>query len=428
MGVEMEGGKPGWNDAMNGLPGLFGSGMSETFELKRLVDFICDNITLVEELALPTEIYRLLINIAGMVSIAAKDGLDDFIYWDRVTMLREQFRDQVRFGTEGSEQKVNTKDLLAIFSSFLAKLDYGIERACAYGEGIVPTYFTYRAVEFEAVLDENGLKVISGYGLPKAVVKAFEVLPLPAFLEGPAKMLPTLKSSPAARNLYQKVKESELFDQKLGMYKTSVPIEHISMENGRIRAFTAGWLERESIFLHMEYKYLLSLLRTGLYEQFYQDIKTAMVVFRDPKEYGRSILENSSFLASSMNPNEEIHGRGFVARLSGSTTEAISIWITMFLGDRIFTYEDGSLKLCFEPKLSDWMFDENGCASFTMFSSCKVTYVNPSRKATYGDGAAVIRRIEVVDTKEIIDGNMVCGALAEKLRDGKVKELVVYME
>ncbi|NLZ82877.1 MAG: cellobiose phosphorylase, partial [Clostridiales bacterium] len=30
MGVEMEGGKPGWNDAMNGLPGLLGSGMSET--------------------------------------------------------------------------------------------------------------------------------------------------------------------------------------------------------------------------------------------------------------------------------------------------------------------------------------------------------------------------------------------------------------
>ena len=25
MGVEMEGGKPGWNDAMNGLPGVLGS-------------------------------------------------------------------------------------------------------------------------------------------------------------------------------------------------------------------------------------------------------------------------------------------------------------------------------------------------------------------------------------------------------------------
>ncbi len=428
MGVEMEGGKPGWNDAMNGLPGLFGSGMSETFELKRMVSFICDTVTLVEKLSLPTEVCRFLYGVAGLVSRSAEESWSDFTYWDLVTTMREQFREQVRFTTEGSVQLVNTKDILSIFSSFLAKLDHGIEKACKYGKGLVPTYFTYRATEYDAVLDENGQMVLSGYGLPKAVVKAFEVQPLPAFLEGPTKMLPTLKSNLAASDLYQKVKESELFDRKLGMYKTSVPIEHISMENGRIRAFTAGWLERESIFLHMEYKYLLALLRAGLYEQFYQDIKTAMVVFRDPKEYGRSILENSSFLASAMNPNEEIHGRGFVARLTGSTTEVISMWLMMFLGDRIFTYKDGSLKLHFEPKLADWMFDENGLASFTMFSSCKVTYINPNRKATYGDGAAVIRRIEVVDTKDMIEGNMVIGTQAEKLRDGKVKELIVYME
>ncbi len=30
-GLMYEGGKPGWNDAMNGLPGLFGSGVSELF-------------------------------------------------------------------------------------------------------------------------------------------------------------------------------------------------------------------------------------------------------------------------------------------------------------------------------------------------------------------------------------------------------------
>lgn len=40
MGVEMEGGKPGWNDAMNGLPGLLGSGTPETFELLRLLRFL----------------------------------------------------------------------------------------------------------------------------------------------------------------------------------------------------------------------------------------------------------------------------------------------------------------------------------------------------------------------------------------------------
>ena len=40
LGIEMDAGKPGWNDAMNGLPGLFGSSMAETMELKRLVDFM----------------------------------------------------------------------------------------------------------------------------------------------------------------------------------------------------------------------------------------------------------------------------------------------------------------------------------------------------------------------------------------------------
>ena len=33
MGIEMEGGKPGWYDALNGMPGLFGSSMAETYEL-----------------------------------------------------------------------------------------------------------------------------------------------------------------------------------------------------------------------------------------------------------------------------------------------------------------------------------------------------------------------------------------------------------
>ena len=39
IGVEMEAGKPNWYDALNGLPGLVGSSVSETFELKRLTVF-----------------------------------------------------------------------------------------------------------------------------------------------------------------------------------------------------------------------------------------------------------------------------------------------------------------------------------------------------------------------------------------------------
>ncbi|MBF0386085.1 MAG: hypothetical protein HQL27_09505, partial [Candidatus Omnitrophica bacterium] len=39
IGVEMEGGRPNWYDALNGLPGLLGSSISETLEIKRLCVF-----------------------------------------------------------------------------------------------------------------------------------------------------------------------------------------------------------------------------------------------------------------------------------------------------------------------------------------------------------------------------------------------------
>lgn len=39
MGIEMEGGKPGWYDALNGLPGIFGSSMAETYELYRMLTY-----------------------------------------------------------------------------------------------------------------------------------------------------------------------------------------------------------------------------------------------------------------------------------------------------------------------------------------------------------------------------------------------------
>ena len=65
---------------------------------------------------------------------------------------------------------------------------------------------------------------------------------------------------------------------------------------------------------------------------FFEDFKKVAVPFLDAKTYGRSIYENSSFIASSKNPNESYHGKGFVARLSGSTIEFISMWKLMMFG------------------------------------------------------------------------------------------------
>ena len=40
IGIEMEANKPNWYDALNGLPGLLGSSISETFEVKRFAVFV----------------------------------------------------------------------------------------------------------------------------------------------------------------------------------------------------------------------------------------------------------------------------------------------------------------------------------------------------------------------------------------------------
>jgi len=427
MGIEMEAGKPGWNDAMNGLPGIIGSGMSETFELKRMITFICNTVTGESTVTLPIEISEFLLNVSSTLKQSKAEDWNSFTYWDSVSTFREEYREKTRFTIEGEYCQIDTLKIQEIYDEFLEKIEIGIQKACQYGDGIVPTYFTYRATRFEEVVDATGLLVMSHYGLPKAKVKEFEAQPLPAFLEGPAKMLGIMKDKEAAEELYNNVKNSDIYDTKLKMYKTSGSLEQVSMENGRIRAFTAGWLERESVFLHMEYKYLLSMIRAGLYEKYYEDIQTALIPFLEPEVYGRSILENSSFLASSVNPNCLLHGRGYVARLSGSTTEAISMWIEMFIGGKIFTYEDGVLKLHFEPKLSGWMFDENGNVSFMLLSKCKVTYQNPDHKSTFGENSAQITSIVIKEFDQEIKGNVLSGELAERVRSGEIKEIMVHM-
>ncbi len=115
------------------------------------------------------------------------------------------------------------------------------------------------------------------------------------------------------------------------------------MEIGRLRAFTPGWLENEFDFLHMEYKYLLELLRAGLYEEFFEDFRNTLVAFQDPAGYGRSPLENSSFIVSSAHPDKSQHGRGFVARLTGATAEFLSMWNLMMVGQEPFFIDDGQL-------------------------------------------------------------------------------------
>lgn len=426
MGIEMEAGKPGWNDAMNGLPGIFGSGIGETAELKRIVDFIIKlSSEFDKKIAIPCEMCKLLKKVYELLSDNLEGKLEDFNYWDETSNLKESYREEIRFGIDGKEEVLTTKEILSIFKKFNEKLNRGLERSLDYGNGVYPTYITYEASKYE-VLDGK-TNPVNGY--QNVRVKEFRCNPLPLFLEGPARTLKIIKNREKAEKMYAAVKKSPIYDNKLKMYKTSVSIEELSNEIGRARAFTAGWLEREAIFLHMEYKYLLAMLKSGLYDEYFNDIKTTLVPFLDPEMYGRSTLENSSFIASSVNPDENVHGRGFVARLSGSTAEMLSMWSIMMAGQEPFIFEKGELKFRLKPIIPGWLFDEKGKVSFKFLGNTEVIYHNPKKQKTYGTDSVAVKKIVLSMTggKRInIDGDVIGEPFSKNVRNGEVTSIEVY--
>ncbi|MCR5584002.1 MAG: cellobiose phosphorylase [Lachnospiraceae bacterium] len=423
MGVEMEGGKPGWNDAMNGLPAMFAGSMPETFELRRLLEFLakahCER-----EISLPAEVAGFFGEVSKLLKkyplpLNAEDekngnfGTHDFEYWDGVAAARENYRKKIYKPLSGENAALSSEEVADFLTAALERVNAGIEKAKSLFGDEIPTYFTYEVTDYEVLdtCDESGRKNVRA--------KGFKALNVPRFLEGPARYLASGASD--AKKVHAEVMASGLYDKKLKMFKTSESIEKLSHSYGRVRAFTPGWLERESIFLHMEYKYLYALLKNGLYDEFYEAAKTAMIPFMDPSVYGRSTLENSSFIASSANPDERVHGRGFVARLSGSTTELLGMWIRMFMGEKVFRMEDDRLKITFSPALPGEFFTENGIASWTFMGQCRVVYHNPDRRSTYGnDGAKVVsmKLLTVGGETVIAEGDTLEGEMAERLRDG----------
>ena len=197
--------------------------------------------------------------------------------------------------------------------------------------GIPASYFSYDITKWEL----NGLK--HSDGLPLVDAKAMKVGRFPLFLEGPVRYMKTITTDKAGlQDMYQRVYTSGLRDEKLKMYKLSGDLTGQSYDMGRMMAFTPGWLENGSVWMHMMYKYYLELIRGGLFEEFFSEMKGGgMLPFMDPDVYGRSLMECSSFIASSAFPDPETQGRGFSARLSGSTAEFLSMWKLMFVGPEV---------------------------------------------------------------------------------------------
>ncbi|MDP3130122.1 MAG: cellobiose phosphorylase, partial [Bacillota bacterium] len=416
LGIEMEANRPGWNDAMNGLAGIFGSGMSETVELGRLARFlkrVPDG-----KLSLPLEFVTFAQRLEG-VKLAP-----GFARWDAVATIREEYRESVRFGSAQTID-VEASVFRPLVDLILATAEEAVKRAIKIGNGILPTYFYYEATAFEPLRNNDGSPTIGSYGLPLAQVSAFARKRLPDFLEAPARWMKTAKDKQEAIEMADAIKASDLYDAPLGTYKTSADLDACGHEIGRIRAFTKGWLERESNFLHMTYKYLLGLFKAGLYVRFFEEARTNLVCFMDPATYGRPTIENSSFIATSNNPNPAVRGQGFVSRLSGSTAELLSIWTIALFGKELFRFENGKLTLALKPLLPADFFREGRVEA--TFIGQKVIYVNSSDKDGWNlEPMRYELRKNGMAVKTIV-GRRLEGEDAAAVRNGAYDEIVVLL-
>jgi len=443
LGIEMEANKPGWYDALNGLPGLFGSSFGETAEVYKWTQFILETLKeldfeSIEVLEEVSEFY----NAINDLLIKWQADQDHFSYWDQSTSVKENYREKIFYENSGVFSKIAKASLIEFFENIQEKLLYSIQES-KQDTGLYTMFYSYEAIDY----DETGK--VSEEGLPFVKVNAFKKKPLSNFLEGQVKAHKIIASNKEAEKLHENVKKSDLYDEKLKMFRVNGVLEDESFEIGRAKAFTPGWLENGSIWLHMEYKYLLELLKHGLYETFIESFNNAGVLYQDPNTYKRSIFENSSFILSSLNSDTNNHGRGYIARLSGATAEFIDMWTRMSFGEKPFKVDDDLL--VFEPKpiLTKKMFTKTvnkksiqlenervmielpeKTYSARFLGQALVIYHNQSLKDTFGKEGVSAKSYKLIykdNHQEIVKNHCIVGEKAEDIREGLVKEIHITL-
>ena len=420
MGIDMEGGKPGWYDALNGLPGLIGSSVNELCELARNLTFTVDmlkkygkDVSMLFEMA---EFYQAVKAIANECKEEMLADGESMNFWNRVSEAKESYRAKVYDGVTGERVTVSATDLADTLADWLVIVNAGLAKGVKMAGDVCPAYFYYEVTEYSE--DEEGVMPLH-----------FKQHMLPLFLEGAVRYMKLPIGEANRKSLYDHVKASDLYDRKLSMYKVNASLKDTTFEAGRCCSFTPGWLENESIWLHMEYKYLLELIKGGLYKEYFEDFKNAAVPFLDPAVYGRSTFENSSFIASSANPDTRIHGRGFVARLSGSTAEFLQMWTLMMFGKAPFAMTENGLAVTFAPALPEYLIPEDGVVEAKFIGSTLVTYRFAAKK-DYIPGQYSVGKITVTwkDGSVVEFNGCICGKDAEAVRNGVAESIIVEIQ
>lgn len=228
----MPGGKPGWNDAMNGLPGILGSGMPETYEMLRIIRSVHTALQAYPDriVSVPSEFAVFLSALGDTLNVYSKSkrsAADDYKFWDSANTHREAYRlSTIALFTTKTD--LTTAFLVDLLARMDAKVVQGIAKAVKGNGGLSPTYFYY---------DSSQVNYTTVDGVSKPFPTAFAQKKLPLFLEGPTRQMKIVQTQQERMDIYQKVRSSALYDESLQMYKLSESLDSMGQDVGRMKAF-----------------------------------------------------------------------------------------------------------------------------------------------------------------------------------------------
>ncbi len=413
-GIEMEAGKPGWNDAINGLPALFGSSTNETMELLRLINVTIDMLKGCGESLVPVDadIADLFGSVRKLTSTIFKNGdraEKRLRWWFESLRIKENFREKVKRNLSGKFKKLRTPEILEFLSAWKGILNRRLNEITT-DDGLFQGYF---------------YQVVTGDPRRLSSLK-FHRRALPLFLEP---QMHALRIKPElAESIHRAIKKHHgLYDKKLRMFRLNEPMGKEWAKVGRISTFPPGWLENASIWMHMEFKYLLELIKSGAYKEFDEEFQRTFPAFLDEKIYKRNPRELSSFIVSSVYPYRELHGQGRYARLTGATAEVLEI-IYRMIGAKF--HAEKSLTLRFEPHVPKYLFkqsEETESIEFKLFNGVRVR-INRTRHAHRGEKQ---HRIELEENGKAIYSSTelaIQEPLSRKIRNGKSENLLIKID
>lgn len=155
VGIEMETDKPNWYDALNGLPGLMGSSISETLEVKRHIQFLMKALDELDQEDQKWSLFMEMKDFLTELHKLLKSDLSAFEFWHSATSLKERYRSKTKFGINGREEEVTKSEIVDFFKAALTKLESGISKAWNKKDNVISTYFVNEPVEFEEITTAN---------------------------------------------------------------------------------------------------------------------------------------------------------------------------------------------------------------------------------------------------------------------------------